>query len=54
MQARRGLIASASWYDNHYGIVQINWAARDVQLQLKDTQGRIMHAATIPMKDIQA
>ena len=39
---------------NHYGIVQINWAARDVQLQLKDTQGRIMHAATIPMKDIQA
>jgi alkaline phosphatase D len=39
---------------NHYGIVQIDWAAAQVQLQLKDTQGRIVHAASIPMKELQA
>ncbi len=39
---------------NHYGIVDVNWAKREVQLQLKDTQGRIAHSATILMKDLQA
>ncbi|MBS7806972.1 alkaline phosphatase D family protein [Variovorax sp. PCZ-1] len=39
---------------NHYGLVAVNWAKSEVQLQLKDTQGRSLHAITIPMKDLQS
>lgn len=39
---------------NHYGIVDVNWAKSEVQLQLKDTQGRAVHSVNIPMKDLQA
>ncbi len=39
---------------NHYGTVDVNWASAQVQLQLKDTQGRALQTHTIAMKDIQA
>jgi alkaline phosphatase D len=39
---------------NHYGLVDVNWAMREVQFQLKDTQGRSLHAATISLKELQA
>ncbi len=39
---------------NHYGTVDINWRAAQVQLQLKDTQGRALQTHTIAMKELQA
>ena len=39
---------------NHYGTVDVNWRAAQVQLQLKDTQGRALQTHTIAMKDLQA
>jgi alkaline phosphatase D len=39
---------------NHYGVVDVNWAIQQVYLQLKDTEGRSIHAATISMKDLRA
>ncbi len=38
---------------NHYGLVDVNWATAQVQLQLKDTQGRSLQTATISMKDLR-
>jgi alkaline phosphatase D len=38
---------------NHYGLVDVNWAKSEVQLQLKDTQGRSLQTTTIPMKDLR-
>ncbi len=38
---------------NHYGIVNVNWQAAQIQLQLKDTQGRSVQSATISLKDLQ-
>ena len=39
---------------NHYGTVDINWRASQVQLQLKYTLGRALQTHTIAMKDLQA
>ena len=39
---------------NHYGLVDVNLAKSEVHLQLKDTQGRALHSANIPMKELQA
>ncbi len=39
---------------NHYGLVDVNWGAAQVQLQLKDTQGRSLQTTTIPMKELKA
>jgi alkaline phosphatase D len=38
---------------NHYGTVDVNWRAAQVQLQLKDTQGRALQTHTIAMKELQ-
>jgi alkaline phosphatase D len=38
---------------NHYGLVDVNWAKSEVQLQLKDTEGRSLQTATIPMKELR-
>lgn len=38
---------------NHYGIVDVNWATREVQLQLKDIQGRSLQTTTLLMKDLR-
>jgi alkaline phosphatase D len=39
---------------NHYGTVDINWPTAQIQLQLKDTQGRALQNHTISIKDLQA
>jgi alkaline phosphatase D len=38
---------------NHYGLVDVNWASQQVQLQLKDTEGRSLQAATISLKELR-
>ncbi len=38
---------------NHYGTVDVNWVSQQVQLQLKDTQGRALQTYTLAMKDLQ-
>ena len=37
---------------NHYGVVDVNWARKDIALSLKDTQGRIVQSQTIPFKEL--
>ena len=37
---------------NHYGTVDINWPAQQIQLQLKDMQGRALQTHTLAMKDL--
>lgn len=39
---------------NHYGLVDVNWASAQVQLQLKDTAGRSLLTKTLPLKDLRA
>jgi alkaline phosphatase D len=39
---------------NHYGTVDVNWPAQQIQLQLKNTQGRALQTHTLAMKDLQA
>ncbi len=38
---------------NHYGLVDVNWGAAQVQLQLKDTLGRSLQTTTLLMKDLR-
>ncbi len=40
--------------ENHYGLADVNWVKNEVQLQLKDTQGRSLQTTTIPMKELKA